>query len=43
MERPLGGGPWDRVALLGMVPVRYAVSDAPGIEPPTVTVVRVLI
>ncbi|WJV51869.1 hypothetical protein [Streptomyces flavofungini] len=42
IERPGGGGHWDRVALVGTVAVRYVVSDAPGIDPPTITITRVL-
>ncbi|GGP80062.1 type II toxin-antitoxin system RelE family toxin [Streptomyces melanogenes] len=43
LERPMGGGHWDRVALVGTAAVRYSVSDAPGITPPTVTVTRVIV
>ncbi|GHF64992.1 hypothetical protein GCM10010218_53060 [Streptomyces mashuensis] len=43
MERPLGGGRWDRVALAGgWATVRYLVSDAPGIDPPMITVIRII-
>ncbi|MFC5724863.1 hypothetical protein ACFP1Z_32415 [Streptomyces gamaensis] len=42
IERPMGGGEWDRVALVAMAAVRYIVSDSVGIEPPTITVVRVI-
>ncbi|MCC3769156.1 hypothetical protein [Streptomyces sp. UNOC14_S4] len=41
IERPLGGGSWDRVALVAMAAVRYIVSDD-GVEPPTITVLRVI-
>ncbi|MEV5982883.1 hypothetical protein [Streptomyces sp. NPDC052114] len=43
VERPGGGGHWDRVALVGPLAVRYSVSDAPGIDPPRITVTRVLL
>ncbi|WP_282792903.1 hypothetical protein [Streptomyces sp. CC224B] len=42
VERPAGGGRWDRVALIGPFAMRYAVSDAPGIDPPTIAITRVL-
>ncbi|OKI06052.1 hypothetical protein A6A06_38390 [Streptomyces sp. CB02923] len=43
IERPLGGGPWDRVAFVaGWATVRYLVSEGPGIDPPVITVIRVI-
>ncbi|WP_171165110.1 hypothetical protein [Streptomyces sp. I05A-00742] len=42
VPRPMGGGEWDRTALVAMSAVRYVVSDGEGVDPPTITIVRVI-